>query len=129
MKIAAEHLQGRALDIEEVHKTLSQLEDKTGLRSQTGKAAINMACYDALGRAEGKPVYEILGASMPARIPTTLTIGIKTLDDTIAIVRDYMARFGERGLRKIKLKLSGKPEDNLERVLKVAEIFPRRVNA
>ena len=124
MKIAAEHLQGHELDIEEVHKTLSQLEEKTGLRSQTGKAAIDIACYDALGRAEGKPVYEILGTSMSARIPTTLTIGIKTLDDTIATVRDYMTRFGERGLRRIKLKLSGKPEDDLERVLKVAEIFP-----
>jgi L-alanine-DL-glutamate epimerase-like enolase superfamily enzyme len=124
MKIAAERLQGPILDVEEVHRTLSQLEEKTGLKSQTGKAAIDMACYDALGKAEGKPVYEILGTNMPARIPTTLTIGIKTLDDTIATVRDYMARFGERGLRRIKLKLSGKPEDDLKRVLKVAEIFP-----
>jgi L-alanine-DL-glutamate epimerase-like enolase superfamily enzyme len=123
MKIAAERLQGHVLDIEEVHKMLSQLEEETGLKSQTGKAAIDMACYDALGKAGEKPVYEILGANAPAGISTTLTIGIKTIDDTIATARSYMARFGEHGLRRIKLKLSGKPEDDFERVLKVAEIF------
>jgi len=124
MKLAAKKLAGQMLDVEEIHKTLSRLEEETGLRSQTGKAAIDMACYDAVGKTEGRPVYDILGAHEPSRIPTTLTIGIKTIEETLATVRNYMERFGKYGLRRIKLKLSGKAEEDLERVLKVAEVFP-----
>jgi len=124
MKAAAERLRGHILDVEEVHKTLLELEKKMGLKSQTGKAAIDMACYDAIGKAEEKPIYQILGRGKPLEVPTTLTIGIKTIEETIETAKRYMEEFGEYGLKRIKLKLSGDPKEDLERVLRVAEIFP-----
>ncbi|RLG06248.1 MAG: hypothetical protein DRN59_03325, partial [Thaumarchaeota archaeon] len=124
MKAAAERLRGHILDVEEVHKTLLELERKMGLRSQTGKAAIDMACYDAIGKAEEKPIYQILGREKPLEVPTTLTIGIKTIEETTATAKRYMEEFREYGLKRIKLKLSGDPKEDLERVLRVAEIFP-----
>lgn len=124
MKAATKKLQGHVLDIVEVHKTLSELEEDIGFKSQTGKAAIDMACYDVIGKSEGKPIYEVLGAEEPREIPTTLTIGIKPIEETIMTARNYIEKFGKYGLKRIKLKLSGNPEEDLERVRRIAEIFP-----
>ncbi len=110
-------------NIEEIHKTLEEIEKLTGLRSQTVKAAIDMACYDILGKMKNMPVYKILGAKKPNIIPNTITIGIKSIHETEKTAREYLEKFRENGLKRIKLKLSGNPRDDYERVMVVAKLF------
>jgi len=124
LKQAAKELVGKPVDAELIHKHLTEMERKTGLASSAGRAAIDMACYDIIGKKEGKPVYKLLGASEINIVPTTLTIGIKTLEETVESVRQYMELFRNHGLKRIKLKLSGNPQEDIVRVTKVAEAFP-----
>lgn len=124
LKHAAKELIGKPIDIELIHKHLSRLEEKIGFSSQTGKATLDMACYDIIGKKEGKPVYKLLGASEPQIVPSTLTIGIKSLEETAESARRYMELFKAYGLKRIKLKLSGNPDEDVKRVMKVADVFP-----
>ena len=120
---AAKKLRGKPLDIDVIHRLLSALERELGFRSQAGKAAIDMACYDALGKLEGKPVYKLLGAEKPEKALTTLTIGIKPIEETVETARRYAKEYERYGLKRIKLKLSGDPDEDLERVIRVSEVF------
>jgi L-alanine-DL-glutamate epimerase-like enolase superfamily enzyme len=123
LKHAAKQLVGKPIEIEQIHQNLSEVERKTGLSSNTAKAAIDMACYDAVGKKEKKPIYKILGASEPNIVPTTLTIGIKSPEETVETVENYMKLFERNHLKRIKLKLSGNSDEDITRVTKVANVF------
>jgi len=124
IKAVSKKLMGKdPRDIEDIHKTVEEAEKDTGIHSQTAKAAIDFACYDLWGKNEEKPVYELLGAKTPNVIPTTLTIGIKSIEDTVKSAEKYMELYKDSGLRRIKLKLSGNPEEDVKRVTAVADVF------
>lgn len=127
LRIAAKQLVGKFVDMEVIHENLKTIESNFGFKSQTGKAAIDMACYDIIGKNAGKPVYKILGSTKPNLVPTSLTIGIKTLDETVESARRYMEKFEKNGFKRIKLKLSGNSEDDIRRVMKLSEIFPGEI--
>ncbi|HZT97924.1 MAG TPA: dipeptide epimerase [Chloroflexota bacterium] len=62
--------------ISSVHESL----DGIARLNPAAKAAVDMACYDLLGKRLGAPVYELLGLD-PARAPrTSFTIGIDSPD-------------------------------------------------
>ncbi len=123
LKTAAKQLVGKPVDIELIHQNLKTVESNLGFKSQTGKAAIDMACYDIIGKKTGQPVYKILGSPEPNLVPTSLTIGIKTLEETVESVRKYMEKFEKNGLRRIKIKLSGNPEEDISRVIRISDVF------
>ncbi len=79
----------------------SRLEDVDG--DAAGKAALDAALHDWIGRRLGVPVWRLLGLS-PDAPPTSYTIGIDTIDGT----RDRARR--ARGFRALKVKV-GAPED------------------
>jgi len=118
-------LLGRPLEIEEVHEIIEEQSRRSGLKSQTARAAIDMAVYDALGKIHSLPVYLMLGGVKNFfKVFNSLTIGIKTIDETIKTARRYYEKYKRFGLRRIKLKLSGDPEEDYKRVIQVAENFP-----
>ncbi|MEM3587858.1 MAG: dipeptide epimerase [Candidatus Jordarchaeaceae archaeon] len=123
LRVVAKQLVGKPVDIELIHENLKTIESNLGFKSQTGKAAIDMACYDIIGKKLGKPVYKILGLAKPRLVPTSLTIGIKTLEETVKSARKYVEAFEKNGLKRIKLKLSGNPEEDIRRVMKLSEVF------
>ena len=106
-----------------IHEILEEVEKLTNIHSQTIKAAIDMACYDICGKMENKPVYKLLGAEKPNCIPNTLTIGIRSVQETVETAKRYLEIFREDGLKRIKLKLSGNPTKDYERVIAVAKFF------
>jgi L-alanine-DL-glutamate epimerase-like enolase superfamily enzyme len=68
--------------------------------SQAGRAAVDIALHDLLGRKLGLPLYRLLGLD-PARAPqTSLTIGLGTVEEVQAKVRAAAARFS---ILKLKL--------------------------
>ncbi len=126
LKKASKYLEEKQVDEEEVHKILDKVE-KELFPSQTARNAIDMAIYDILGKVEGKPIYKLLGASVPNEAPATLTIGLKSIEETRERAKSYMERFGRNGLRRIKLKLSGNLESDVQRVNAVLDVFPGEI--
>jgi L-Ala-D/L-Glu epimerase len=69
-----------------------------------GRAALDAALHDWIGRRLGIPVWRLLGLSRDAAPPTSYTIGIDTVEGT----RDRVSR--ARDFQALKIKLGG-PDD------------------
>ena len=85
---AIEHMKPALLgaeveDIAAVHAIMdSQIAGNTA-----AKAAIDMACYDLMGKKAGMPVHRLLGAATDT-LQTDVTIGIDTADNHYAFFED-----------------------------------------
>jgi L-alanine-DL-glutamate epimerase-like enolase superfamily enzyme len=97
-----------------------RLEDVDG--EAAGKAALDAALHDWIGRRLGVPVWRLLGLS-PEAPPTSFTIGIDSLEGT----RDRARR--AREFRALKVKVGG--AEDLERLEAVRDESdaPLRVDA
>jgi len=98
----------------------ARLEDVTG--ESAGKAAVDAALHDWIGKRLGVPLWQLLGLS-PQAPPTSYTIGIDSIDGT----RDRAQRASE--FRALKIKVGG-TEDlaRLEAVRDESNV-PLRVDA
>lgn len=98
----------------------NRLEDVDG--QAAGKAALDAALHDWIGKRLGVPVWRLMGLS-PLSPPSSYTIGIDTLDGT----RERARR--ARAFRALKVKVGG-PED-LARVeaVRAESQAPLRVDA
>jgi len=81
-------------------------------------AAIDIALHDAFGKMLGISVAEFYGIKTNA-LPTSVTIGIKNTADTIAEAKEYQ----QQGFRVLKVKTGLNVEEDIERVLKLQEVF------
>ncbi len=66
------------------------------------RAGLEMACWDALARAQDKPLWSLLGATR-AKVLSGVSLGI---EPRIELVLDQIARFQQEGYRRIKLKIA-----------------------
>src|SRR6185503_8136568 len=64
------------------------------------RAAVDIALHDLLGQRAGLPLADVLGRAHDA-LPTSITIGIKSLQETLAEADEYLAR----GFRVLKVKI------------------------
>jgi len=77
------------------------------------KAAIEMACWDILGRAANRPVYELLGgACRELTIRSRFSMGAYDPDTAQTRARELVAA----GFTTIKVKVGGNPREDLARV-------------
>ena len=77
------------------------------------KSAVDMACWDILGRATGLSVNTLLGGNFnPAGIPLYRAIGQASPDQMAAMVGQYVAQ----GYQRFQLKLGGDPAEDIERI-------------
>jgi muconate cycloisomerase len=84
------------------------------------KSAIEMACWDAMGKAAGKPVYELLGgACRPLAIRSRFSMGAYD----VPRARARAAELVEQGFDTVKVKVGGKAEDDIVRVRAVREVI------
>jgi L-Ala-D/L-Glu epimerase len=98
----------------------SRLADVDG--EGAGKAALDAALHDWIGRRLGVPVWRLLGLS-PVAPPTSYTISIDSIEGT----RDRARR--ARGFRALKIKVGGSEDlDRLEAVRSETDV-PLRVDA
>ena len=72
------------MDLEKVYWTM----DHAAAHSGCAKNAIDMACYDLLGKKAGMPVYKLLGGYRNY-IETDMTVGIDTPEVMAAKARQY----------------------------------------
>lgn len=82
------------------------------------RAALDMALHDLLAQHLGVPVVELLGRAHLA-LPTSITIGIKGVDETLEEAREYIAR----GFQVLKVKLGHNPEEDIARLSRLREVL------
>ena len=86
------------------------------------RAAIDIALYDAFSRSLNLPLVKYLGQKIES-LPTSCTIGIKNVEETLAEAYEYTAR----GFDVVKVKLGRDVDEDIERILKLREQFPQAV--
>lgn len=84
------------------------------------RAAVDMALFDLWARRLGRPLVDLLGRCH-ASLPTSITIGILDVARTLAEAEEYVGR----GFRVLKVKLGRSLEEDLERLRRLRERFPR----
>ena len=80
------------------------------------RAAVDIALHDLLARHLGVPLVEMLGRAHH-RLPTSITIGIKGVDETVAEAEEYIGR----GFKVLKVKLGHSLEEDLARLARLRE--------
>ncbi len=108
-------------DVRELQSLCRALAERTE-RAPAAQAAIDMALHDLLAQQLHIPLVELLGRAHD-RLPTSITIGIKPLDETLAEADEYLGR----GFRILKVKLGESLEQDLERLHRLRERVGDRV--
>jgi muconate cycloisomerase len=88
--------------------------------NQSAKSAVEMALHDALGKAAGKPVYELLGSKRRARVPVLWLVGTGSADGDVEEARNKLAA----GFVAYKIKVGvGEPRDDAERTRRICDVL------
>ncbi|MCA9120069.1 MAG: mandelate racemase/muconate lactonizing enzyme family protein [Planctomycetaceae bacterium] len=83
------------------------------------KSAIDMACWDILGKAAGMPVCTLLGGRYGEDVVLYRAISQRPAAEMAENVSGYRAE----GYRRFQLKVGGKPDDDIDRIRAVREIL------
>jgi len=100
------------LDIEALVQTM----DRTQHGMSCAKTGLEMAAWDAAGKALGRPVYDLLGGSVRDRVDLSYSVANQVIDADL----DEIAWLREQGFDVLKIK-TGVLEENDE-VARVAAI-------
>jgi L-alanine-DL-glutamate epimerase-like enolase superfamily enzyme len=85
------------------------------------KSPVDMACWDILGQATGRPVCALLGGRFGDDVVLYRAISQDTPDGMAARVAQYRSE----GYRRFQLKVGGEPEEDIERIRAVAAELQR----
>ena len=85
------------------------------------KSALDMACWDLLGKAAGLPVCTLLGGRFGEAVALYRAISQEAPDAMAAKVAGYRAE----GYRKFQLKVGGTVEDDIARIRACAAVLER----
>jgi L-alanine-DL-glutamate epimerase-like enolase superfamily enzyme len=110
---ARERLAGR--DTDELPALLDEIA-RTTKAAPAARAALDMALHDLWAKARGRPLVEILGRAHRS-LATSITIGIKPLDETLAEAEEYLAR----GFHALKVKIGETFDADVERLVRLRE--------
>lgn len=100
------------LCIEKIHRIM----DKYIVGKTAGKAAVDFALYDIMGKKAGLPVYKLLGGNSN-KVNSDMTIGIDTPDEMTKLAKKYV----DEGFKILKIKIGLNEEDDLEAIRKIRE--------
>ena len=98
-----------------------QLIDEAGQRFPDApgtRAALDIALHDAFGQLLGVSIAQFYGQKIQS-LPTSVTIGIMDVAETVAETAEYH----RRGFRVLKLKTGLNADEDAERVLKLREVY------
>ena len=81
------------------------------------KSAIDVACWDILGKAAGLPVHALLGGRRQDAMPMYRAVPQAPAGDMAAAVEG----FRQQGYRQFQLKVGGVPDDDIGRITAVLD--------
>ncbi len=114
-----QYLVGR--DITEINQLIFETLQKYYPKNPAVCAAIDIALHDAFTKFLGVPLVKYLGQKVKS-LPTSNTIGIKNVEETLKEAQEY----GERGFKVLKVKLGKDLAEDIERVVKLREKFGKK---
>jgi L-alanine-DL-glutamate epimerase-like enolase superfamily enzyme len=85
-------------------------------RAPAARAAVDIALHDLLGHTLGASLGDLLGRCHQS-LPTSITIGIKPVAETLAEADEYLGR----GFRTLKVKICRSLGEDVERLAKLRE--------
>ena len=114
-----EFLIGR--DIVEMNQLQFEVQQKFP-KNPAARAALDIALYDAFTKQLNIPLVKFLGQKIKT-LPTSNTIGIKNVEETIKEAIDY----DSKGFKVLKVKLGKDLEEDIERLVKLRERFGKKM--
>ena len=108
-------------DIDLIHHKM----DKVIRGFNYAKSAVDIALYDIMGKAEGKPVYKLLGGQYRRAIPIAHSLGV--VMDIDAAVEEAVAACRE-GIKNIKMKGGLDMARDVELMKKLREALGPHIN-
>lgn len=107
-------------DIREINQLLAEVLIKFPTLP-AARAALDIALHDAFTKHLGIPLVKYLGQKITS-MPTSNTIGIKNVVDTLKEAEEY----GQRGFTVLKVKLGKDLEEDIDRLVKLREKFGKK---
>ena len=98
---------------------MNHLMDRALLGHPYVKSAIDMACWDLLGKSSGKSVCELMGGKFGSAVALYRAISQRPA----AEMADNIAGHRADGYTKFQLKVGGDPADDIERIHAAADIL------
>lgn len=95
-------------NMERIH----ELMDAEIYNAPTAKAAIDIACYDVVGKALGVPIYDLLGGRYRDEFPITHVLSIGSPEKMAEEAAERVAA----GYRSLKMKVGVKVMDDVKRI-------------
>ncbi len=104
-------------DIRTFYSLLNDIQTKLP-KNPAARAALDIAIHDAFAQYLGQPLAIFLGQKIKS-LPTSVTIGIKNVADTLAEAQEYY----DMGFRVLKVKTGLDVEEDIARMKKLREVF------
>ena len=86
------------------------------------RAAIDMALHDLWAKHHGLPLVDLLGR-VHHSLPTSITIGIGSVEESLEDAAEYM----DRGFRILKVKVGRSMEEDVERLHRIRQKTGREI--
>jgi L-alanine-DL-glutamate epimerase-like enolase superfamily enzyme len=87
-------------------------------KNPAARAALDIALHDVFTKFLGVPLVKFLGQKIQF-LPTSNTIGIKNVEETLREAREYI----KNGFKVLKVKLGKDLTEDIERIVKLREKF------
>lgn len=108
-------------DMDGLHRAMNQaIAPAFGTGMPIAKAAIDIAAHDALGKALGIPLWQMLGYRRSERVSLSWTVSTTDPDGARKVIAEGL----ERGYRHFNIKLGNPPEVDLALCRLVREMAP-----
>ena len=104
-------------DLGDIH-VLTAMVQRIFHKSPTARTGLEIALYDLFAQGMGLPLVGLLGQKINS-MPTSVTIGIKGVAETLEEAKEYIGR----GFKILKVKLGISLQEDLERLVKLRETF------
>jgi len=98
---------------------INQLMDRALLGHPYVKSAIDMACWDLLGKSTGKSVCDLMGGKFGDSVALYRAISQRPADEMAENVAAHRAD----GYTKFQLKVGGRPGEDIDRIHAAADIL------
>jgi L-alanine-DL-glutamate epimerase-like enolase superfamily enzyme len=98
---------------------INQLMDQALLGHPYVKSAVDMACWDLLGKVTRKSVCDLMGGKFGDSVALYRAISQRPADEMAENVATHRAD----GYTKFQLKVGGKPQDDIDRIHAVADLL------
>jgi cis-L-3-hydroxyproline dehydratase len=97
---------------------LGRAADRVLLGHGYAKSALDVACWDVLGRLTGRPVCDLLGGRHYNEFPLYVAIPLGPAQQ----MREHVLRLQESGIHRFQLKLGGDPGEDAARARAIVEV-------